>query len=68
MSDAKGKSSTVTKSISLPADLFNEADERVHSEDDLDWSKYVRRLIRADLKSVKQPLLPHLAEKEKVVA
>lgn len=66
MSEVKAKT-TVTKSISLPTDLFEKADQRVHREDDLDWSKYVRRLIRADLKLVDQPILP-LLEKEEVHA
>jgi hypothetical protein len=39
----------VTKSVSMPGDLFVRANLKVQSDEELDWSKYVRRLIRKDL-------------------
>lgn len=39
----------VTKTISMPDDLFTLADAKVQADEELDWSKYVRRLIREDL-------------------
>jgi hypothetical protein len=50
-------SETVTKSISMPPELFREADAVVKGDPELDWSKYVRRLIRKDLEQVAQPEL-----------
>lgn len=47
--------STVTKSVSLPKELAKRANMRVKSDPELDWSKYVRRLVREDL--AKQPKL-----------
>ena len=39
---------TVVKAIRIEADLHRHAKRRIRSED-LDFSKYVRRLIRADV-------------------
>jgi len=42
----------VTKSVSMPHELFEQADAKVKSDQELDWSKYVRRLIRNDLAAI----------------
>lgn len=39
----------VTKSVSLPHDLFVAAEGKWKADPELDFSKYVRRLVRADL-------------------
>ena len=39
----------VTKSVSMPAELFQQANAKIEGDEELDWSKYVRRLIRQDL-------------------
>lgn len=58
MSKAKAKNSkpasqTITKTISLPDTLAAEAEvKKIQPNPELDWSKYVRSLIRADLASV----------------
>jgi metal-responsive CopG/Arc/MetJ family transcriptional regulator len=49
MSNGTVKKELITKSISMPSELFLAADERVKAEQELDWSKYVRGLIRKDL-------------------
>jgi len=45
----KPKAENVTKTISLPGDLAGEADRKVALDPELDFSKYVRGLIRRDL-------------------
>lgn len=39
----------ITKSVSMPADFWPLVEARIAAEADLDFSKLVRRLIRADL-------------------
>ena len=39
----------VTKSVSLPSDMARAVDQRIATDPELDWSKYVRRLIREDV-------------------
>jgi hypothetical protein len=39
---------TVVKAVRIEGDLYKHASKRIRKED-LDFSKYVRRLIRADL-------------------
>lgn len=43
------KADLVTKTISLPEDLFSKADAKVQSTPEPNWSQYVRGLIRKDL-------------------
>lgn len=45
------KVANITKSISMPAAMWPRVEARVQSEPDLDFSKYVRRLIRNDVKA-----------------
>lgn len=49
MSNGNNKGDLITKSISMPSELFLQADEKVNSEQEMNWSKYVRDLIRRDL-------------------
>lgn len=41
----------ITKSVSMPKDLWPQVEARVNSDPELDFSKYVRRLIRRDVES-----------------
>ena len=43
------KSGIITKTISIPKDLFEAADKKVAADPETDWSTYVRKLIRKDL-------------------
>ena len=43
----------VSKTVSMPAEMFRDADLLVQADPELDWSKYVRRLIRQDLEKAK---------------
>ena len=45
---------SITKSVSLPADVVAAAQQKISQEPDLDWSKYVRRLIRQDIATDKE--------------
>ena len=45
------KPENITKSISMPAAMWPRVEARVQSEPDLDFSKYVRRLIRRDVEA-----------------
>lgn len=45
------KADYITKSISMPAAMWPRVEARVQSEPDLDFSKYVRRLIRRDVEA-----------------
>jgi len=46
----KATSKAITKSISLPEDLEAEAEaRRIKDVPEMDWSKYIRGLIRKDL-------------------
>ncbi len=49
------KSRAISKTISLPDDLCKEVEElRIKPDPELDWSKHVRSLVRADLELAKQ--------------
>lgn len=43
----------ICKTVSLPSTLFKCAEKIVKSDPELDFSKYVRKLIRADLEATK---------------
>jgi hypothetical protein len=44
---------TVVKAVRIESELYRHAQTRINKED-LDFSKYVRRLMRADLAAAKQ--------------
>ena len=52
--ELKSKSKSVVKGVSLPSDLAELAQKKIAGDAELDFSKYVRRLIRADLASEQQ--------------
>ena len=45
--------STVVKTVSMPMEMYQGADQIVQADPELDWSKYIRRLIREDLARAK---------------
>lgn len=45
------KAASITKSVSMPKELWPQVEARVNSDPELDFSKYVRRLIRRDVES-----------------
>lgn len=53
--DAKGTKDkgSVTKSVSMPPEFWDRVALRLNGEEELDFSKYVRQLIRADINGSK---------------
>lgn len=50
--ETKSKPKAISKTISLPDDLVEQVEREIISKDDeLDWSKHIRKLVRADLLS-----------------
>jgi hypothetical protein len=45
------KVENITKSISMPASMWPTVEARVNADPELDFSKYVRRLIRRDVEA-----------------
>lgn len=39
----------ITKCVSMPKDMWSAVEARVNADPELDFSKYVRRLIRRDV-------------------
>lgn len=51
-----GKDALVTKTISMPGDLYSSANPRVEALQEGNWSRYVRDLIRRDLEQAAAPV------------
>ena len=43
------KGDNITKSVSMPTEMWPRVEERLRAEEELDFSKYVRRLVRRDI-------------------
>ncbi len=48
-SKARVRETVACKTISIPRDLLAWAQAKIKADPDLDFSKYVKRLIRADI-------------------
>lgn len=49
----KTPAESVCKSVSMPREMWPAVEQRIAQEPDLDFSKLVRRLLRADLATAK---------------
>ena len=49
--DKKKAKAQITKSVAMPSDLWSKVEARLQQDPENDFSKYIRRLVRADINS-----------------
>jgi len=48
---ANGKTKPIIKSVAMPSDMWASVKVRLQEDPENDFSKYIRRLVRADINS-----------------
>jgi hypothetical protein len=49
--EKKQAKAKITKSVAMPSDLLTKVEARLRQDPENDFSKYIRRLVRADINS-----------------